>query len=326
LESIDKLPRPIIIYTDLSFDDYVAILYLLQHPNIEVRAITVVNGVVHVKPGTENARRLVALTGHPEIPVAGGPDAPMTGQHAFPGLWRTILDFGLRLWLPRVSAPPSGLSAPELIRQQCLASDKPITFVALGPLTNLALALQADTSIASRIETIYISGGAFNVAGTIQNDMPANPNRVAEWNLYLDPEAADLVFKSGIKIALIPLDVTHVTGPQPLLFTRDFVRNLRTSARGRASKLMVRLIHWWQVSAPQFHATPVWDAAVAATVAEPASGSAWQDLAIRVVTQPDEVAGQTIIEFDKPANARVCFEGNQTVFETTYLEIVRGKA
>jgi len=84
--------------------------------------------------------------------------------------------------------------------------------VALGPLTNLALALRADAALASRIEMIYISGGAINVPGMIHADVPANPNRVAEWNLYLDPEAADQVFKTGIRIALIPMDVTHVNG------------------------------------------------------------------------------------------------------------------
>ncbi len=216
-------------------------------------------------------------------------------------------------------------SAPELIQQQCWASDRPITFVALGPLTNLALALRADAALASRIETLYISGGAINVPGPIHTDVPTNPNRVAEWNLYLDAEAAALVFEAGIRIVLVPLDITHVTGSQPLLFSRDYVRRLRASARGQASQVMVRLIHWWQLIQPRCPAIPLWDAVTAALVAEPTLGNNRQDLAIRVVTQPEEIAGQTIVEADKPANVQVCFGGNQTIFETTYLAVARGE-
>ena len=324
MTSIDKVLRPVIIDTDLSFDDYVALLYLLQHPGIDVRAITVVNGVAHVWPGVENAGKLLALVRRMDIPVAGGPDSPLSGQRAFPGGWRKMMDYGIRLMLPWGSTPASTLSAAELICQQCLASDKPLTFVALGPLTNLALALRAEPNLASRIEMIYISGGAFNVDGPIHSDLPDNPNRVAEWNLYLDAEAADLVFKSGIPIVLVPLDVTHVTGPRPLVFSREGVKSLRKAARSRASRLMVRLIHLWGMSVTQYPATPVWDAAVAALVVDPAIGTDWRELAIRVELEPETVAGQTVIEAGKPVNARVCFGGNQTAFEATYLSIARG--
>lgn len=323
LESADRIHRPVIVDTDLSFDDYVALLYLLQHPAIDVRAITVVNGVVHVKPGVENARRLLALVGRTDIPVAGGPDGPLTDRHAFPGRWRTLLDYGPRLLLPRTCAIVPGPSAPELICQQSLAGDDPITLVMLGPLTNLARALRSDPSLASRIEMVYVSGGAIDVPGTIHANVPSNPNRVAEWNIYLDVGAADLVFRAGIPITLVPLDVTHVTGPQPLLFSRDCVRRLRLSARGRTSRLMVRLISWWQSIVPQYAATPVWDAAVAAVVADPAVGTEWRHLAIRVATQPEDVAGRTVVEAVGRPNVQVCLGGDQTALEASYLAVAR---
>lgn len=324
MTTVDKVRRPVIVDTDLSFDDYVALLYLLQHPAIDVRAVTIVNGVAHVGLGVGNAGRLLALVGRRDIPVGGGPDGALSGQRAFPGGWRNIMDYGIRLLLPWVSTPAPALSAPELICQQCLASDKPVAFVALGPLTNLALALRAEPNLARQIDTIYISGGAFNVPGSIHSDLSDNPNRVAEWNLYLDAEAADQVFKSGIPIVLVPLDVTHVTGPQPLVFSRDGVKRMRDSARGPASRLMARLIRWWQMSATQYPSIPVWDAAVAALVVDPTIGTDWRDLAIRVEIEPEAVAGQTIIDGGKPANARVCFGGDQGAFEAAYLSIVRG--
>jgi pyrimidine-specific ribonucleoside hydrolase len=318
-----KIPRPVIIDTDLSFDDFVALLYLLQHPEIDIRAITVVNGVAHVGPGVKNASRLLRLVGQSEIPVAGGPEEALSGQHTFPEGWRKMMDYGIRLMLPWGSKPVSTLSATELICQQCLASEQPVTFVALGPLTNLALALRAEPRLASCIEKIVISGGAFNVKGPIHTDLPDNPNDVAEWNLYIDTEAAALVFKSGIPIELIPLDVTHVTGPQPLVFGRKAVKQLRKAARSRASRMMVQLIHFWEMAVTQYPATPVWDAAVAALVVDPSIGTDWRELSIRIESEPEAVAGQTIIESDKPANARVCFGGDQAAFEQAYLEIAR---
>jgi inosine-uridine nucleoside N-ribohydrolase len=317
---------PIIVDTDLSFDDYVALLYLLQHPGILVRAITVVNGVAHVKPGIENARRVLALVDHPEIPVAGGPEKPLSGRHSFPGNWRFLLDWGPRLFLPRVSAMVSEMSAPELILQQCSASDQPISFVALGPLTNLALALQTDPALARRIDMVYISSGAIEVPGLIHDVLRKNSHRVASWNLYLDVEATVQVFESGIPISLIPKDVTHINGSQPLLFRREFVRRLRRFASGNASQFMVRIIYWWQLMNPQYSATPIWDAVTAAVVAEPAVASEWRDLAIRIAHESDKSAGQTIVEVDQSANVRACMKGDLTIFEKTYLSIVRGES
>jgi inosine-uridine nucleoside N-ribohydrolase len=103
--------RPVIVDTDLSTDDYVALLYLLRHPAIDVRAITVANGIVHVKWGVENARRLLALVGRTDIPVAGGPEKPLAGQHAFPASWRIFLDVVPRLMFPRARPAPEGLTA-----------------------------------------------------------------------------------------------------------------------------------------------------------------------------------------------------------------------
>lgn len=315
--------RPILVDTDLSFDDYVALLYLLQHPAVDIRAVTVVNGVVHVQPGVENARRVLALAGRREIPVAGGPSAPLSGARTFPSRWRTLLDYVPRLFLPRIPATASVLSAPELICQQCLASDHPMTFVALGPLTNLALALRAEPNLAGCIETIFISGGALYVAGLIHEDLPNHSNMVAEWNFYLDPEAAEVVFQAGIPIVMIPLDVTHVSGPHPLLFSRNFVRQLRASAQGKAMRVMVRLISIWQLATPQFSNTPVWDGVAAALLTTPEIGMEWREVSIRVMTHPDEVAGQTFVEGDQLPNVRVCLGGDQEALEKAYLEVAR---
>lgn len=313
-----------LIDTDLSFDDYVALLFLLQHPAVEVRAITVANGVVHVQPGLENAARLLALVGRPDIPIARGPTQALSGRNDFPASWRFLMDYAIRLFLPRQQAPLDSLEAPALIRQQILASPSPVTFIALAPLTNLALALQADPTLIQHIERIVISGGAFTVPGNIHIDVPANPNRVAEWNFYADPLAAQLVLQSGARIALVPLDVTHVQGPSPLVFSRAGIRALRAAARGKASRLLVRLIRFWQLATMQYPATPVWDAAAAALAVDPQLGH-WRELSVKVVQQPQAVAGQTCEDTSLLCPIQACFEGNQAAFEAAYLALVAGR-
>ncbi|MFL7791156.1 MAG: nucleoside hydrolase [Anaerolineae bacterium] len=316
-------PQPVIIDTDLSFDDYVALIFLLQHPDVDVRAITVVNGVVHVKPGTENVRRLLSLTGHTTIPFAGGPEKPLRGQHAFPADWRFLLDYALRLLLPmRSLAVPSKVSAAELICQQVSASETPVTFVALGPLTNLALALRADPTLATRFDRVLISGGAIHTAGTIRDVVPSHPNTVAEWNLYIDPAAADIVFNSGTRLELVPLDVTHTSGAHPLLFRREFVRHLAALARERATKTIVRIVRVWQLLSPRCQSIPMWDAIVAAIAVDATIGCDWRDMAIRVVQEPEDVAGQTIVDDNGQPNVCVCLAGDQEAFEEAYLAAI----
>ena len=316
--------RPVLIDTDLSFDDYVALLFLLQHPRVEVRAITVTNGVVHIEPGLENCARLLSLVGQPNIPIGRGVTQSLSGQNDFPASWRFLMGHVFRLFLPRRKLPLTTMEAPALIRQQILASSSSVTFVALAPLTNLALALQADPTLIQHIEKVVVSGGAFAVPGTIHTEIPANPNTVAEWNFYTDPLAAKMVLQSGARIALVPLDVTHVQGESPLVFSQSAVRALRAAARGKASRLLVRLIYWWQLATNQYPATPVWDAAAAALAVEPQMGS-WRALRVGVVQEPQAVAGQTREEANAPYPIQICFAGDRAAFEAAYLALVTGE-
>jgi inosine-uridine nucleoside N-ribohydrolase len=312
--------QPVIIDTDMSHDDILAILYLLQRPDLDIRAITVVNGVAHVGPGTENARRLLALAGRLDIPVAGGAEAPLAGNRSFPADWRPLLDLGLRAALPSVSPQNGGLSASALIIQQVRTSSRPVRLIALGPLTNVALALSADPSLASRLESIFFSGGAVYVPGAVHAELPSNPNAVAEWNLYIDPLAADQVFRSGARLVLAPLDVTDTHGPDPLLLSPAFINGLAAASTGREGRLMVRILIGWQLM--QMQSSPstdvaFWDLAAAAITAEPQICTDWRELDLRIVMEPDSLAGQTVVESDTPGRKAVCLGGDRAAFEAT---------
>ncbi|NJC96702.1 MAG: nucleoside hydrolase [Anaerolineales bacterium] len=203
-------PRPLIIDTDMAGDDWMAILYLLNRPDISIEAITVTGtGEAHCEPGIRNAMKLAALAGQPDIPVSCGRETPLQGDHAFPDAWRERVDALAGLTLPDTPASPSPQSAVDLITAAIQSSPDKMTILALGPLTNLAEALQTAPGLKDKIEMIYIMGGAVDVPGNVGYSHAGIDNPFAEWNIYVDPHAAALVFRSGAPVTLVPLDATN---------------------------------------------------------------------------------------------------------------------
>ena len=171
------MPLPCIIDTDVALDDWMAILYLLSSPQVDVRAITVVaTGEAHAGPGVRTIQGLLALTHTRGVHVAAGRSTPLRGQQAFPRLMRLAMDVRLLLRLPKPLEPASNLDAVALLTQEITTSPQPVTIVALGPLTNLAEALLATPSLADKIARIVIMGGALRVAGNIREVNPRIEN------------------------------------------------------------------------------------------------------------------------------------------------------
>ncbi len=201
-------PRPVIIDTDMAPDDWMAILYLLQRPDIAVKAITVVGtGETHCAPGVRNALRLVALAGENDIPAACGRETPLAGDQAFPEAWRARADTLGGLDAPEIDMPPSQPGAVELLINTINASPRPVTLLTLGPLTNLAEAVQADPAIVRNVGQIYMMGGALEVLGNVS--YAGIDNQVAEWNIFIDPLALRQVLESGAPVTFVPLDATN---------------------------------------------------------------------------------------------------------------------
>ena len=214
-------PRKIIIDTDPGQDDAVAILLALASPEeIEVLGITTVAGNVPLHLTTRNARIVCELAGRPDTRIFAGCDAPLarplvTAEHVH---GKTGLDGPV---LPEPTMPVADLHAVDFIIDT-LRAEAPgsVTLCPLGPLTNIATALEKAPDIASRIAEIVLMGGAYFEGGNIT---PA-----AEFNIYVDPEAAKVVFACGAPITVMPLDVTHkalVTKPR-----NDAFRALGTPA------------------------------------------------------------------------------------------------
>lgn len=195
-------PRKIIIDTDPGQDDAVAILLALACPEeLEVLGICAVAGNVPLPLTEKNCRIICELAGKPGMPVYAGCNQPLkrdlvTAEHVH---GKTGLDGPARPE-PQMKLQPAHAVdfIIETLRREPAGT---VTLCVLGPLTNIAQALQRAPEIAGRVAQIVLMGGAYFEVGNIT---PA-----AEFNIYVDPEAAEIVFKSGIDIVVLPLDVTH---------------------------------------------------------------------------------------------------------------------
>ncbi|KAG6768813.1 hypothetical protein POTOM_027742 [Populus tomentosa] len=195
-------PKKIIIDTDPGIDDAMAILLALRSPEVEVIGLTTIYGNVYTTLATRNALHLLEVAGRTDIPVAEGSHVTLTK-----GTKLRIADFvhgadglGNQNFDPPKGKPLEQSAAAFLVEQAKLHPGK-VTVVALGPLTNIALAIELDPEFCKNIGQIVLLGGAFSVNG--------NVNPAAEANIFGDPDAADIVFTCGADILVVGINVTH---------------------------------------------------------------------------------------------------------------------
>jgi inosine-uridine nucleoside N-ribohydrolase len=192
-------PHRIILDTDPGVDDAIAIFLALRSPELRVEAVTPVCGNVPLSLTLPNALRLVEIAGRTDIPVAAGAATPLvrrlvTAKYAHGNNGLGGVEF------PEPKLKPVSETATELIRRIVRANPGEISIVAIGPLTNVATVLKSDPTIAPLIKSIVIMGGSLSGG----NITPA-----AEFNFYVDPEAARIVFDSGVPLTMVGLDVTR---------------------------------------------------------------------------------------------------------------------
>lgn len=192
-------PLPVIVDSDPGLDDALAIGLAVARPELDLVAVTTVGGNADVAHCTENALRLLHAFGRSDIPVAEGAAGPLFGSivratevHGESGIGSTRLD----------ASPVTAVDehAVELMARLLRENPEPIAIIPIGPLTNIALLLRLHPDLAGRIAHLVLMGGSIGEGNTTAS---------AEFNIYADPEAADIVFRSGVPITMIGLDVTH---------------------------------------------------------------------------------------------------------------------
>lgn len=312
-----QVATDVVIDTDMGADDIMAILYLLQRPDVAVRAITVAGtGLAHCDAGTRHARNLVAAVARDTIPVACGRESPLQGRHHFPPDWRAAADGLYGLALPDASTPvDSDGTAAGLLGATLAAAPAAVVLVSLGPLTNLAEALEADPNLAQKVAMVYVMGGAVDVPGNVAGVPLTAPNRVAEWNIFVDPHAAGIVFNSGAPITLVPLDATNAV---PI--TMPFCRALRDTHVTSAAQVMFDLF----TAVPSLcqGGTWFWDP-LTTVIATDNSIATFEARNLSIVEGEGEEIGRTKVAADGTP-VRVALAADAARFEEVFLSTING--
>jgi inosine-uridine nucleoside N-ribohydrolase len=243
---------PVLIDCDPGHDDAMALLLALASPELELLGVTTVHGNQTLAKTTANALRVLEFAGRGDVPVAAGADRPLTREarvaehvHGETGLDGPDL--------PPPLGEPVTLHAVDFLADRLRSAGRPVTLIPTGPLTNVALLLARHPDVAADVERIVLMGGAI---------AEGNITPAAEFNIWVDPEAAARVFASGIDITMVGLDVTHRA-----LMTPEHAERL--GAAGRVGAMVAELwafYHRFHARVYEFPGAPVHDALAVAHV------------------------------------------------------------
>jgi pyrimidine-specific ribonucleoside hydrolase len=294
-------------------DDLMAIAFLLSRSDIRVEAITIVNGMAHVRAGGRNVLRLLALAGHNDIPVFLGRETPLFGNQEFPAEWRRASDELPGITLPEPVRSPESRDAPDFLLKRLLDAAHPVQILALGPLTNLAEVFSHTPRAARTGRQLVILGGAVRVSGNLgDGGFFKTDNASAEWNMFIDPAAAKIVFTSGAPIRLIPLDATQRVPIDMALFEQ-----FKSRASTPLANFVVQVLatNRDQIRQGYFFA---WDPLAATALANPAVVT-FRPMAIEMSGKPEEL-GRTLEIKNRRANAQVAVDADPLRFRDVFMK------
>jgi pyrimidine-specific ribonucleoside hydrolase len=287
-------PIPVILDVDPGHDDAVALMFACGSPELELLAVTTVAGNVQLEKTTRNALRILSLIGSTDVPVAAGAGSPLERQlhtaediHGESGLEGPEI--------PDATFEPDGRGATQLIADTVRRAPEPVTLVPVGPLTNVATFLREHPDLRDRIARISLMGGSIGLGNTT----PA-----AEFNIHVDPEAASVVFESGLPITMSGLDVTHQAGV-------GLGERKRLRALGHIGGVVAELMEYFAATYERvygFGAPPLHDPVALAAVVEPHLLET-RPMRVDVECESELTRGETVCDFygvtGRPPNAEV---------------------
>lgn len=310
------MPTKVILDVDTGTDDAVALMTAALSPDLELVGATTVNGNTTLDYTTENTLRVFDWIGMPAIPVHRGMDRPLARSQVARGMATRIHGDLLDL-PPAATAKLQAGHAVDWLIDTYMASAGDIVLCPVGPLTNIATAIQKEPRIVEAIPEIVIMGGAHD-----HGNMTAS----AEFNIWLDPEAARIVVNCGRPIRMIPLDATH----RALVSTQDAqrLRDLGTPAGEAAARFVLKRIDGYDATQPMPHragAAPVHDALAVCAIIDP-SVVTTEFIPVDVEVNAELSVGRTVCDFrfrgGKPANVHFAVDADEPKFVRMLMEIL----
>jgi inosine-uridine nucleoside N-ribohydrolase len=297
--------------------DIGALVFLTKNPHVDLIGLVLSNGEFHPINAVDDwSVFLYDVLDYDGAALGLGSEKPLDPNgHEFPAEWRSSADnfWGLELPAPKNEYTPA--VGHELIIDLINNSPQKVTILAMGALTDVALALKEDPGIAEHIANIVIMGGAFNMRGNLDEGPDPTSNEVAEWNMYIDPLAAKVVFDSGIPLSIVPLDAIqyHIQS--------DDMKTINTiNDPGVAYVAQMWNQQWGWANGGFF----IWDTITATAVTNPENFS-WIYTGMDVITEPGDLQGQTIVINNGVQHTRFAIDANYGAILDTIFTIFRGE-
>jgi purine nucleosidase/pyrimidine-specific ribonucleoside hydrolase len=305
-------PRiPVIYDDDGSPDGTSALLYLLTHPRVDLKAVGISYGEAHPAIYIQHIGRMLDDLGVSGIPLGVGQDGPLSGSDGFPEWLRESAGSFWGWTVPNAGKTYPVQDSADLLVSIISQSPEPVTLFYSGPLTNLARALRLAPEIRGNIAALYLMGGAVDIPGNIHDFYPESENTYAEWNIYSDPLAAKEVFESGMEVYLVPLDATN----QVLINKQD---TAQWRAGGRMADFAAD-IYDWLMDATGKQSSMIWDLMAAEIMLNP-DLCGFRELRLEVVTAEGSTLGQTAVVPAGMPNIDVCLEPDAALIRQTLID------
>jgi len=299
--------KKVIIDCDPGKDDAIALFLSLQSASLDVTAVTTVAGNTSLENTTLNALRLLSFAGRWDIPVIAGMSHPVMEPTPFIGTFHGPDGLG-GISLPESPAKSLAVHAVDYIIGTIRQSAEKVTLIAVGPLSNIAMALSKEPDILSNIENIVVMGGAITV--------PGNVSPTAEFNMSVDPLAAKYVFASSAPITLVPLDATLKAKTNRAQI--NAIRALKTNAGILVADILDSYLETYHEEFG-YDAAPIHDALAVAVAIDPSlvtMKDMYVDVSIEDSLTRAQTVGDVLGKWGKPTNVSVCLDVDNERFQS----------
>jgi inosine-uridine nucleoside N-ribohydrolase len=298
--------------------DIGGMVFLTKHPNVDLIGLVLSRGEIHPEIAVDLwPVFLYDVLNSKDTAIALGTDARMDPiSHEFPEAWRAAADNFWGLALPAQATEFEPTLGPELIIELVNNSPEKVTLVAMASMIDIALALQEDPGIIDNISHVVIMGGAFNMPGNLDEGPDPTTNEAAEWNMYIDSEAAKYVFNSGVPVSIIPLDaIQYYVQSEDL----NSIQTINDPGVNYVAQMWDKQFGWSDGGG--FF---IWDTITVTAVTNP-ENFVWTYDGVDVITEPGDFQGQTIALNNGATHTRFATDADYEAILNQLFETFRGE-